>query len=62
MDLIDGICKILECNYKFELVPDNNYGRYNPTTKEWNGLIKHLLDRVRFSHGNLHISPTHIPK
>ncbi|XP_068908898.1 glutamate receptor ionotropic, kainate 2-like [Tenebrio molitor] len=45
MDLIDGICKLYECNYEFELVPDNNYGKYDPKTKEWNGLIRHLLDR-----------------
>ena len=46
MDLMDGICKLYECNYAFELVPDNNYGKYDPKTKEWNGLIRHLLDRV----------------
>ncbi|XP_063930572.1 glutamate receptor ionotropic, kainate 2-like isoform X2 [Zophobas morio] len=45
MDLMDGICKLYECNYAFELVPDNNYGKYDPKTKEWNGLIRHLLDR-----------------
>lgn len=33
--------------YEFELVPDNMYGSYNKETKKWNGLVKHLLDRVR---------------
>lgn len=46
LDLIDGISRILNFTYKFEIVPDNNYGSFNPETEEWNGLIKHLLDRV----------------
>ncbi|XP_044259006.1 glutamate receptor ionotropic, kainate 2-like isoform X1 [Tribolium madens] len=45
MDLMKGICELYECNYVFELVPDNNYGKYDPKTKEWNGLIGHLLAR-----------------
>lgn len=48
MDLIDGICTILNCSYTFELVPDGNYGSFDPKKKEWNGLIRHLLDRVSF--------------
>lgn len=46
MDLIDGICETLNCSYSFELVEDGKHGNYNPETKEWNGLIRHLLDRV----------------
>lgn len=46
MDLIDSIAKILGFKYQFELVPDNNYGSYNKKTKKWDGLVKHLLDRV----------------
>lgn len=46
IDLIDGISKILGFRYVFELVPDNMYGGYNKETKKWNGLVKHLLDRV----------------
>lgn len=49
LDLIDAISKILNFTYSFELVPDNNYGNYDPDTKEWNGLVRHILDRV----GNL---------
>nr|AWT23260.1 IR15 [Hycleus cichorii] len=45
MDLIDEICKILNCTYQFEIVPDNNYGSYDPKKKSWNGLIGYLLDR-----------------
>lgn len=46
LDLIDAISKTLKFNYVFELVPDGNYGSYNKDTKKWNGLVKHLLDRV----------------
>ncbi|RZB73481.1 glutamate receptor ionotropic, kainate 2-like, partial [Asbolus verrucosus] len=45
MDLMAKICQFYECSFVFELVPDNNYGRYDPEKKEWNGLIRHLLDR-----------------
>lgn len=48
VDLIDGIAKILGFQYRFELVPDNAYGSYNKKTKKWDGLVKHLLDRVRY--------------
>lgn len=44
IDLIEEITKILNYKYEFELVPDGNYGSYNPDTKQWNGLIKRLLD------------------
>lgn len=49
MDLIDYIAKNLTFSYIFELVPDNAYGSYNPKTKEWNGLIRQLLERVRLA-------------
>lgn len=47
MDLIDGIAKILNFTYVFELAPDGRYGSYNKETKKWDGLVRELLDRVR---------------
>ncbi|XP_043256506.1 glutamate receptor ionotropic, kainate 2-like [Colletes gigas] len=44
IDLIEEISKLLNFKYEFELVPDKNYGTYNPETKQWNGLIRRLLD------------------
>ncbi|XP_076658014.1 glutamate receptor ionotropic, kainate 2 [Halictus rubicundus] len=44
IDLIDEIAKQLNFKYEFELVPDKNYGTYNKDTKQWNGLIRRLLD------------------
>ncbi|KAK9303590.1 hypothetical protein QLX08_004755 [Tetragonisca angustula] len=45
IDLIDEIAKLLNFKYEFELVPDGNFGTYNKETKQWNGLIRRLLDR-----------------
>ncbi|KAL7026717.1 hypothetical protein ACKWTF_005135 [Chironomus riparius] len=45
LDLIDAISKILHFNYRFEIVPDGKYGSYNKVTKQWDGLVRHLLDR-----------------
>lgn len=45
-DLIDGIARHLGFSYRMELVPDGKYGSYNKKTKQWDGLVKHLLDRV----------------
>lgn len=45
MDLIDEISKILGFKYIFYMVEDNAYGRQNPVTKKWDGLVKELLDR-----------------
>ncbi|XP_076246197.1 glutamate receptor ionotropic, kainate 2 isoform X2 [Calliopsis andreniformis] len=44
IDLIEEIAKHLNFKYEFELVPDGNYGTYNKDTKQWNGLIRRLLD------------------
>lgn len=46
IDLFEGISKVLGFTYRFDLVPDGNYGSYDEKTKKWNGLVKQLLDRV----------------
>ncbi|XP_044006778.1 glutamate receptor ionotropic, kainate 2 isoform X4 [Aphidius gifuensis] len=45
VDLIHEISKILGFNYTFRLVPDKKYGSLNKETKEWDGMIKELLDQ-----------------
>ncbi|XP_046669488.1 glutamate receptor ionotropic, kainate 2 isoform X2 [Homalodisca vitripennis] len=45
LDLIHEISKILGFNYTFRLVPDNRYGSLNRETKEWDGMMKELLDQ-----------------
>lgn len=50
-DLIHEILKeILHLNYEIEIVPGNGYGSYNKDTKKWDGLVGHLLERVRDWH------------
>uniref|UniRef100_A0A6P7HE52 Glutamate receptor ionotropic, kainate 1-like n=1 Tax=Diabrotica virgifera virgifera TaxID=50390 RepID=A0A6P7HE52_DIAVI len=46
MDLMKEICKPenLNCSFTFHLVPDGKYGNYDSKTKQWNGLIKELLE------------------
>lgn len=46
MDLIEEISKILNFTYAVEVVPDDKYGNLDPVTKEWNGVVKHIMDRV----------------
>lgn len=49
-DLIHEILKeTLHLNYELEIVPGNGYGSYNKETKKWDGLIGHLLERVRLA-------------
>ncbi|EEB18532.1 glutamate receptor, ionotropic kainate 2 precursor, putative [Pediculus humanus corporis] len=45
VDLIYEISKILGFNYTFKLVPDGRYGSFNRETKEWDGMMKELLDQ-----------------
>lgn len=47
MDLIHAISEILNFKYEFYLVKDDKYGSLNPVTKQWDGIIKDLLDRVK---------------
>ncbi|XP_076667715.1 kainate-type ionotropic glutamate receptor subunit 1D isoform X9 [Andrena cerasifolii] len=45
VDLIYEISRILGFNYTFRLVPDGRYGSFNRQTKEWDGMMKELLDQ-----------------
>lgn len=45
-DLIDEIANHLHFKYEFRLTPGNKYGAYHEDTKQWDGLIKDLLDHV----------------
>ncbi|GLV43976.1 Kainate-type ionotropic glutamate receptor subunit 1D [Carabus blaptoides fortunei] len=45
IDLIYEISRILGFNYTFRLAPDGRYGSLNRDTKEWDGMIKELLDQ-----------------
>ncbi|XP_048485517.1 glutamate receptor ionotropic, kainate 2 [Plutella xylostella] len=45
IDLIHEISKILGFNYTFKLAPDGRYGSYNRETREWDGMIRELLEQ-----------------
>ncbi|KOB77595.1 Ionotropic glutamate receptor, partial [Operophtera brumata] len=45
IDLIYEISKILGFNYTFKLAPDGRYGSHNRETKEWDGMIRELLEQ-----------------
>lgn len=48
VDIIDEMSKMLGFDYQFKLVEDSKYGTIDPTTGEWNGIIRELLDEVGF--------------
>lgn len=46
-DLIHELLKeTLKLNYELVIVPGNAYGSYNKETKQWDGLVGYLIDRV----------------
>ncbi|XP_073988845.1 kainate-type ionotropic glutamate receptor subunit 1D isoform X1 [Rhodnius prolixus] len=45
VDLIYEISRILHFNYQIVLVPDGRYGSFNKETREWDGMIRELLDQ-----------------
>ncbi|KAG1670699.1 Glutamate receptor ionotropic, kainate 1 [Nymphon striatum] len=50
-ELIEQIADVLGFKYELFEVEDKNYGMYNQETKEWNGLIRELIDKfgMRFT-------------
>ncbi|XP_055379346.1 glutamate receptor ionotropic, kainate 2-like [Condylostylus longicornis] len=45
LDLIYKLSQQLDFDFTIEVVPDNKYGNLDPNTKEWNGIIRALIDR-----------------
>lgn len=39
------IAKVLNITYRIDIVPDGNYGNLNEETGEWNGVVRHIMDR-----------------
>lgn len=46
IDLLKWIAGQVGFQYSIRLVPDHMYGVYDPETKEWNGIVKELMERV----------------
>lgn len=50
IDLLHRIASQVGFHYAITLVPDNKYGAYDPTTKQWNGIVRELMDKVNILH------------
>lgn len=48
IDLLKGIAGQIGFQYSIRLVPDNMYGVYDPETKQWNGIVRELMESVSF--------------
>ncbi|XP_070556833.1 glutamate receptor ionotropic, kainate 2-like [Ptychodera flava] len=44
-DLLDKLQESLLFEYELKLVPDGNYGSYDPNTDSWTGMVRQLKDR-----------------
>nr|AZQ24985.1 ionotropic receptor [Aphidius gifuensis] len=45
IDLLREIAQMVGFTYRIELVPDGKYGVYNYETKEWNGIVRELMEK-----------------
>ncbi|XP_018054289.1 PREDICTED: glutamate receptor ionotropic, kainate 2 [Atta colombica] len=45
IDLLKRIACQVGFQYAIKLVPDHMYGVYDPETKEWNGIVRELMDK-----------------
>lgn len=45
IDLIKQIAELLKFDYTIYEVDDGKYGTINDTTKEWDGMVRELIDR-----------------
>ncbi|XP_015781956.1 glutamate receptor ionotropic, kainate 2-like isoform X1 [Tetranychus urticae] len=45
IDLLQSIAEALDFHYELHLVPDGKFGAQDTTTKEWNGLVRELMDK-----------------
>ena len=46
IDLLKWIAGQVGFQYAIRLVPDHMYGVYDPDTKEWNGIVRELMEKV----------------
>lgn len=46
IDFLRWIAGQVGFNYEIRLVPDHKYGVFDQDTKEWNGIVKELMEKV----------------
>ena len=47
IDILDELSRILGFSYSIYLSPDGKAGVENPSTGEWNGAIKEIIEKVK---------------
>lgn len=58
IDLLKWIAGQVGFQYAIKLVPDHMYGVYDPETKEWNGIVRELMEKVRYEIRPISLSAT----
>lgn len=48
IDLLKSIATQVGFQYQIRLVPDNMYGVFDTETKQWNGIVRELMERVSY--------------
>lgn len=56
IDLIHELSMMLGFNYTFEVQHDNVYGSLNKKTKQWNGMLRQIMDGVSTSNYEITLS------
>lgn len=46
IDLLKSIASQVGFEYTIRLVPDHMYGVYDPESKQWNGIVRELMEKV----------------
>lgn len=46
IDLLKWIASQVGFHYSIRLVPDHMYGVYDPESKQWNGIVRELMEKV----------------
>lgn len=57
IDMLKWIASQVGFQYAIRLVPDHKYGVYDPETKQWNGIVRELVDKVGTQVGFLNKIP-----
>lgn len=48
IDLLRAIARMVNFEYSIQLVPDGKYGVFDYESGEWNGIVRQLMDKVRW--------------
>lgn len=46
IEIIDELAKMNGFNYTYEIQEDGAYGKFDPVTQKWNGMMEKIMDGV----------------